>query len=52
MEDEKSFRKRFLMNYLQIQQEEYESFWVRNVWGFGDKMRDYLMEGLRRIRHG
>ena len=38
------------MNDLWRQQDEYENYWVRNAWGFGDKMRDYLLEGPRRIR--
>ena len=37
--------------YLKAQQE-YDEYWVKNIWGFGDKMRDYLLEGRRRIRHG
>lgn len=35
-----------------IMQQEYEEYWVRNVWGFGDKMRDYLLEGKRRMPLG
>lgn len=40
------------MDELYAQQEVYEEYWVKNAWGFGDKMRDYLMEGMRRIRYG
>ena len=32
------------------EQQEYEEYWVRNSWGFGDKMRDYLFEGWRTIK--
>ena len=39
------------MNLLWMEQQEYEEYWVRNSWGFGDKMRDYLLEGFRRIRY-
>lgn len=39
-----------MMNLLRMEQEEYENYWVSNSWGFGDKMRDYLLEGFRRIR--
>ena len=38
------------MNDLARQQEVYEGYWVKNAWGFGDKMRDYLFSGQRRIR--
>ena len=31
-------------------QKEYEEYWVSNVWGFGDRMRDYLLEGHRRMK--
>ena len=47
----KQLQKALLMEAAREQQEEYESYWVRNFWGFGDKMRDYLLEGHRRIRH-
>ena len=30
----------------------YDEYWVKNVWGFGDKMRDYLLEGRRRMPLG
>ena len=44
--------KQAAMDDLYAQQEVYEEYWVKNAWGFGDKMRDYLMSGMRRIRHG
>lgn len=42
--------KQAAMDELYAQQEVYEEYWVKNAWGFGDKMRDYLMSGIRRIR--
>lgn len=44
--------KQAAMDELYAQQEVYEEYWVKNAWGFGDKMRDYLMSGVRRIRYG
>lgn len=40
-----------MMNLLWMEQQEYENYWVRNSWGFGDRMRDYLLEGPRRIKY-
>lgn len=40
----------FLYMWLAREQEEYDNYWVKNAWGFGDRMRDYLLEGRRRIR--
>lgn len=41
---------RIVFNFLWEKQQEYDAYWVRNIWGFGDKMRDYLLEGRRRQR--
>lgn len=40
---------RLVYDFLWKKQQEYDMYWVRNIWGFGDKMRDYLLEGKRRI---
>lgn len=45
-------RQGWMINWLLSQQEVYEDYWVKNIWGFGDKMRDYLLEGNRRVRYG
>ena len=37
--------KEWICDFLFQQQEEYMYYHLRNVWGFGDKMRDYLLEG-------
>ena len=41
---------RWNANWLWKEQRFYEKYWIKNVWGFGDKMRDYLLEGPRRMR--
>ena len=51
MEKASGRRTLLLLWNLMAQQEQYESYWIKNMWGFGDKMRDYLLEGFRRIRH-
>ena len=52
MEDQKEAWRRYMYYRLWLEQQEYEEYWVRNSWGFGDKMRDYLLEGNRRIPYG
>ena len=39
-------------DWLWYQQMLYRELGLKTVWGFGDKMRDYLFEGRRRIRFG
>ena len=40
----------WMFEWLRREQDIYEEYWVRNIWGFGDKMRDYLLEGHRKMR--
>ena len=42
--------KEWMYEYHYRKQTEYEAYWVKNLWGFGDRMRDYLLEGHRRIK--
>ena len=42
-------KRLWMISMLAAEQEEYENYWVRNSWGFGNRMRDYMLEGLRRI---
>ena len=50
MDDQQKALKMYRYMMLAREQEEYDNYWVRNSWGFGDRMRDYLLEGWRRIR--
>ena len=50
MDDQQKALKMYRYMMLALEQEEYDNYWVRNSWGFGDRMRDYLLEGWRRIR--
>jgi hypothetical protein len=43
---------RLAYDFLWKKQQEYDTYRVQNIWGFGDKMRDYLLEGKRRIPLG
>ena len=42
--------KMVLIEAYRDEQRLYEEYWVKNIWGFGDKMRDYLLEGRRKMR--
>ena len=45
-----SWMKMVLIESYRDEQRRYEEYWIKNIWGFNNRMRDYLLEGHRRMK--